>query len=348
MLTRSLAGRLGWQEILLTGLALMFATIPEELPILIAAVLAVGVRTLSRSQVFIKELKAMESLALVDVVLSDKTGTLTMNKLELKDLYTSEGGEVRQTPVHEASLLLRAWASLREEDLAAPESTTKRGGQPGVTAPAKAPATTSTDPFDAAVLEALAQGRVADAGVGGDSTAREYPFESTSKLAGRLLYAAPGSSGELVLFLKGAPECVLRCCAGDHAALTALLEEAAGRGLRQVAYARLDLTVGSEDEVAEVAEWLAALGEVRGATLQGVMCFEDTIRAEVEGAVASLHEAGIRVAMVTGDHPLAATEMGIKAGILSPDTPAGTWEGEGTGERRYIERGGNKLRCYRQ
>ena len=62
------------QEALLTGLALCFATIPEELPLLIAAVLAVGALTLSHKNIYVKSLKAQESLAYVDTILTDKTG----------------------------------------------------------------------------------------------------------------------------------------------------------------------------------------------------------------------------------------------------------------------------------
>lgn len=67
-----------WKEVILTALSLAFATIPEELPILIAGVLAVGGMALSRRKIFVKNLRAQESLAYVDVVLTDKTGTLTV------------------------------------------------------------------------------------------------------------------------------------------------------------------------------------------------------------------------------------------------------------------------------
>lgn len=67
-----------WQDVILTALSLAFATIPEELPILITGVLAVGGLALSRRNIFVKNLKAQESLAYVDTLLTDKTGTLTV------------------------------------------------------------------------------------------------------------------------------------------------------------------------------------------------------------------------------------------------------------------------------
>uniref|UniRef100_A0A7I4DNP2 P-type Cu(+) transporter n=1 Tax=Physcomitrium patens TaxID=3218 RepID=A0A7I4DNP2_PHYPA len=79
-----------WQDILLSGLSLAFASIPEELPILIAAVLAVGSQTLSRKNVYVKYLRAAENLGFVDTVITDKTGTLTENKLRLHSMHFGE------------------------------------------------------------------------------------------------------------------------------------------------------------------------------------------------------------------------------------------------------------------
>lgn len=80
-----------WQDILLSGLSLAFATIPEELPILIAAVLAVGSQKLSLKNVYVKYLRAAENLGFVDTVLTDKTGTLTENKLSLHSGHFGTG-----------------------------------------------------------------------------------------------------------------------------------------------------------------------------------------------------------------------------------------------------------------
>eukprot|EP00243_Klebsormidium_subtile_P005587 TRINITY_DN224_c0_g1_i5.p1 TRINITY_DN224_c0_g1~~TRINITY_DN224_c0_g1_i5.p1 ORF type:complete len:812 (+),score=132.78 TRINITY_DN224_c0_g1_i5:515-2950(+) len=77
-----------WQSVLLTGLSLLFATVPEELPILITATLAVSSQALSSRSIFVKRLRAAESLAYVDTILTDKTGTLTHNKLRLETVWT--------------------------------------------------------------------------------------------------------------------------------------------------------------------------------------------------------------------------------------------------------------------
>ena len=87
-----------WQDILLISLSLAFATIPEELPILIAAVLAVGARALAKTGIYVKRLRAMESLAYVDVILTDKTGTLTQNKLSLSHMLVPAEGRLLPAP----------------------------------------------------------------------------------------------------------------------------------------------------------------------------------------------------------------------------------------------------------
>ena len=112
-----------WQDILLSGLSLAFASIPEELPILIAAVLAVGSQTLSRKNVYVKYLRAAENLGFVDTVLTDKTGTLTENKLILHSMHFGEC----LVPANEMTLriaegcdvtgleaLLKAWVFMSE------------------------------------------------------------------------------------------------------------------------------------------------------------------------------------------------------------------------------------------
>lgn len=113
-----------WQDIILSGLSLAFATIPEELPILIAAVLAVGSQTLSRKNVYVKYLRAAENLGFVDTVLTDKTGTLTENKLVLHSMHFGEclvtaheivsarDAEGFDVPSFEA--LLKAWVFMSE------------------------------------------------------------------------------------------------------------------------------------------------------------------------------------------------------------------------------------------
>eukprot|EP00271_Cylindrocystis_brebissonii_P008768 TRINITY_DN23257_c0_g1_i1.p1 TRINITY_DN23257_c0_g1~~TRINITY_DN23257_c0_g1_i1.p1 ORF type:complete len:1087 (+),score=134.22 TRINITY_DN23257_c0_g1_i1:592-3852(+) len=126
-----------WQEIVLSGLSLMFVTIPEELPMLMACVLAIGGLTLSRRSIFTKQLRAIENLGFVDVVMTDKTGTLTENKLTIKGVWTGEeliaqgggsgkpGGKMGGTDAELS--LLEAWLFM--SNLVEVERTSKDLGQ---------------------------------------------------------------------------------------------------------------------------------------------------------------------------------------------------------------------------
>jgi hypothetical protein len=118
-----------WQDILLSGLSLAFASIPEELPILIAAVLAVGSQTLSRRNVYVKFLRAAENLGFVDTVLTDKTGTLTENKLILHSMHFGDclvpANEITSRIEESGSgfeALLKAWVFMSEIGDVAKES----------------------------------------------------------------------------------------------------------------------------------------------------------------------------------------------------------------------------------
>lgn len=117
-----------WKDVLLSALSLAFATIPEELPILIAAVLAVGCQTLSSANVYVKNLRAAENLGYVNVILTDKTGTLTANQLVLKKILTvglgtQETASETSNPVEETchdslsvQKLLAAWGFMVDSD----------------------------------------------------------------------------------------------------------------------------------------------------------------------------------------------------------------------------------------
>lgn len=331
-----------WEDIVLTGLSLAFATIPEELPILIAAVLAVGAQALSVRGVFIKRLRALEALPYVDVVLTDKTGTLTTGAMALVSALEPEISERTGVPglsrvdANRGSggtrglkalpaALLQSWACLVEEGpYASGES---------------ASVTTSADAFDAAVLTAISQGALApphpEAGL---TVLSERPFDQTIKLAARaFLTSSTGKLPAATIVVKGAPEAVLQRCGtmavgerdmslsnADRATLLGAIDAAAADGVRMVAYGRVTaLLPEAETTPPEAADSLLATllsstghaGPFRLAFC-GALCFEDPLRPEAAGAVAVCKGAGIHVAMVTGDHPHAALSIARQAGIF--------------------------------
>lgn len=411
-----LVREMSWQNIVLIALSLAFATIPEELPILIAAVLAVGARSLARAYIFVKRLRAMESLAYVDVVLTDKTGTLTQNRLQLSHALVAGHNDdqvvsiIKQfdsskkkmadsgdgADMLQRSLLLVAWTSMIEtdSDTNATDSTTdSRTGPIGSAADGSASSAPAfADPFHAAVcstLDSAALQQLQHGFIASHNLAADCPFDQRIKLAGRMfnhiaeassslaVHSPSGSSatsaaGTRLLVISGAPEAVIERCTMSNTAGTSHLnstapqlangapttltpksrealmrqvEAAAHRGLRMVAYASrvLPALASAVHAVADPASSQASsmstlplasvlpsnaavntsgddtvdvLAHASGLVFLGVLCFQDPLRPEVPGAIQRARCAGIRVSMVTGDHPLAASAIARSADIL--------------------------------
>ncbi len=300
-----LAG-LAVEDMLLTGLTLAFATIPEELPILITIVLGIGSFKLARRGAIVKRLQAAETLGSVSVVATDKTGTLTENRMRLAEVFV-EGepmapGAALRTPTGRRLIQMAV--------LASDAQTTRSNGHVEFIG----------DPTEAALLAAA---EVAGLGVD-DIRARykileEHPFDDDRKRMSVVAEGLTGPDGDRVLAVKGAPESVLAECAvshgqaddGDQAgrdAIQARADEMASRGLRVLAVA--ERTLGPDER----SDRPAADAET-ALTFLGLVGLEDPPRPEAAAAVASLQAAGIRVLMLTGDHPTTAAAIAEQVGI---------------------------------
>lgn len=271
-----------WQNVVLTALSLAFATIPEELPILVVAVLAIGALSLSQVNLYVKDMKAIESLAFVDTILTDKTGTLTTNTLALSATIIS--GEKGPEFLKFSSLdglsknpsigpLFRAWYAFVVD----PSSPVETCGY--------------MDPFDIAVITLFPQMSSRPIGL---KVVSEVPFSPETKISKRDAITAEGA----VTFLKGAPENVLSECfaPAEREAFLGIMSEAASQGLRILAYA-------------------AHYREHSHFSLLGMLCFEDPLCTGVTKAVAQCLSASVRVAIITGDHPKAASAVATQVGM---------------------------------
>ncbi len=277
---------LGWlvagqplKEMILTGLSLAFATIPEELPIIITMVLALGGYRLSRHHAIVRHLRAVETLGAITTIATDKTGTLTENRMALQRLEPPE-----------ASLTLLTLGSLCNE--------------------ASSPAL--GDPLETALLRAAG-----DAGLDSAGLRREHPlydefsFDATHKRM-TVLYR---HNNTIQAAVKGAPEAILPLCThtADGAPLTDqsrqnaldLVAEMAGAGLRVIAFAHkiVDQLLESRTQVES------------GLTFVGLAGLADPPRAEVPSAIATCVGAGIRTVMITGDHPQTAVAIAKQIGL---------------------------------
>ncbi|MBN1316705.1 MAG: cation-transporting P-type ATPase, partial [Anaerolineales bacterium] len=272
------------EQMLLTGLSLAFATIPEELPIIITMVLALGAFRLSKKNAIVKRLNAVESLGSVTVIATDKTGTLTENRMQIA-CYEPDALRMR---------MLKIGALCNDAIV--------NGKNLG-------------DPVDTALLrEAQKAGLDSKAVHGGNEIVDEYTFDNVRKR----MSCVYKNHGRRFAAVKGAPESILDQCdfyaegqvvspmtASVRQVLLNRVAEMAAGGLRVIALAERDLT---EDELSqeEVESKL---------TFVGLIGLADPPRPEAKEAIAVCRRAGIRTIMVSGDHPLTALAVGRQVGL---------------------------------
>ncbi len=278
----TLAAGLSLGDAVIFAIGLLVANVPEGLLPTITLALAVGVRQLARRRALVKELSAVETLGSTTVICTDKTGTLTENRMRVADRWLA--------PEVDEARLARALVSCTTAEL----GPTGRG-EDGI-----------GDPTELALLELGAR-------LGGDPSRerRERDRLTLNHFDPRLrrMSVVQRVEGARVIALKGAPDAVLdRCGAGAGAAAIAQAEAFAARGLRVLAVA--DRTLGPDETLPadrDAAE--------TGLTLLALVALVDPPRPGVADAVATCHAAGIRIHIVTGDHGLTAAEIARRVGI---------------------------------
>ena len=272
----------------LTALSLAVAAIPEALPTVVTVALALGVRVMSRRNALVRKLSAVEALGSVTVICSDKTGTLTENRMTVRELRAA-GPEAEKR-------LFQALAL--SNDATVDASGALRG-----------------DPTETALLAAaLAAGYVkADLAKEWPRVA-ELPFSADR---GMMSTVHRHGDGRLV-FVKGAPERIFERCRNalvtggigpfDTAEATAAVSDMASQGYRVLAFAFAEL--GNDARLLEASEIEQRL------TFIGLVGLIDPPRKEAANAISLCLSAGIRPVMITGDHPETARAIARKIGIL--------------------------------
>jgi Ca2+-transporting ATPase len=286
----------------MTAVSLAVAAIPEALPAVVTILLALGARRMVRENALVRRLPAVETLGSVTWICSDKTGTLTQNRMTVQQVWCA--GRLAGAPGEFAGtaagrLLLDALV-LNSDAQRAADGTL--AGDPTETALVKAAIDAGADPAEAAARLPRVD---------------EVPFDSVRKR----MTTVHRDGSESLAITKGAPESVLAVCetvlAADgerplpRAALAAEAERMAADGLRVLAFAVRRLGAGP-DAPADTIE--------SGLCLVGLVGLIDPPRDEARDAVALCRSAGIVPVMITGDHPATARAIAARLGIGEPGT----------------------------
>jgi magnesium-transporting ATPase (P-type) len=310
-------------DVLLVGVSLAVAAVPEGLPAVLSVVLALGVQRMARRHAIVKRLASVETLGSASVVCSDKTGTLTKNEMTIRKIVTASGevdvtgegyrpeGEllVDGRPIADDGLLDEVRSVIGGGSLANDAVLEESGGEWVI----------QGDPTDAAFL-------VAEAKIEGLTEAREerfarvgeVPFSSERKLMSTL--QTDELQGGIAVVTTGAPDVLLSRCTDERvagttrrlddvrrAAILAGVDRLAGNALRTLAVAYRAVPPGERPPADESVE--------RDLTYLGLVGIIDPPRPEARVAMADAANAGIRTVMITGDHPITAVRIADDLGI---------------------------------
>lgn len=284
----------GLLESLLASIALIMAILPEEIPVILTVFLALGAWRISQRKVLTRRVPAVESLGAITVLAVDKTGTLTENRMQVAELqlesarFVHAGADTLEEPFHE----LVEFAMLA----------------------------TPSDPFDP--MEKAIQQFGLHWLTGTEHVHAEWSPEfeyglSPDILAMTRVFPA-GSSTQHMLATKGAPEAVVDLCHLDAAHARSILGQAgamAARGLRVLGVARGRWQGESPPRSQHDFDF----------QFLGLLGFVDPPRAEVPAAIAECRAAGVRIIMLTGDHPATALAIAREVGLSErPDVISGS------------------------
>jgi Ca2+-transporting ATPase len=306
-------------EVFMASVSLAVAAIPEGLPAVVTVILAVGLRRMVRRNALIRKLPSAETLGCVTVICSDKTGTLTRNEMTVERIITSASSfEVTGVGYSPSGMFLLDSEPIRPEShselLAILEAGVYCNRARLITTQRETICQVLGDPTEGALLVVARK-----AGLPHELDGRivhENPFDSERKL---MSVVVAMDDGRTIMYVKGAPEVVLRNCVREQTAFRAQpLEPQSRDRLREqsaamaadslrvlaVAYKLIDAQANEENE--------------SDLTFLGLIGMRDLPREEAREAVRKCYLAGIRPVMITGDHPATALAIASKLGIGGP------------------------------
>lgn len=284
------------------GIGIIVANVPEGLLPTVTLSLAMASRRMAARNALIRHLPAVEALGCTTVICTDKTGTLTLNRMSVRRIFAQD--RVMDATPENLAALREICPQLFEVALCCHDLKKSDGGWLG-------------DPMEVALVQ-MAQTVLGPQPVGAPRV-NEIPFDSQKKR----LSTIHASAGGTILYCKGAPEVVLERCThamsaggitrltASHAAGYKTAAERMGQcGLRVLALAWRELPANTDPATAD-----------RDMVMAGLVGLEDPPQPEVAGALRQCREAGIKVIMVTGDHPQTAMAIAREIGMIQSENP---------------------------
>lgn len=292
---------LGWLDMLMTSISLAVAAIPEGLPAIVTIVLALGVQRMVRKNAIVRRLPAVETLGSASVICTDKTGTLTQNRMTLKQAYTAgKREELGLSPSSATLSLVRMGALCTDSTVQQVDGRLTMVG----------------DPTETAILAyALEQGLSKDLLLAENPRLIEMPFDSDRKLMSSVHLVGDRK----LVVVKGAPEILCGLCTSGYDAGVDEAYEEMGRDALRV----LGIAYKYIEEIPV---------DCRPDDLECDLCFAgllgmiDPPRPEAVRAIRECRSAGIQTVMITGDHIHTASAIARQMGILHDESEAITGE----------------------
>lgn len=286
-------------ELFLTSVSLAVAAIPEGLPAIVTIVLSIGVTKLAKKNAIIRNLPAVETLGSASVICSDKTGTLTQNKMTLVKAWSNGQDDVvdiTSNDPKEIKELLKLGTLCSDGSIALIDGQEKSIGDP-----------TETSIIAAAMKNGMTKEQLNEK----YPRVAELPFDSDRKLMSTI----NKMDDRLVVITKGALDSMIpRLKSGDVEKAKKLNEEMSKNALRVLAIA--------EKEIDEIPKNLDSETLEKDLSLKGLVAMIDPARPEAKEAVKVCKKAGIRPVMITGDHVITASAIAKELGILNPGDKA--------------------------
>ncbi|HRZ85365.1 MAG TPA: cation-translocating P-type ATPase [Candidatus Paceibacterota bacterium] len=278
----------GWLHGLLTGLTLAMSVLPEEFPVVLTVFLALGAWRMSKKKVLARRQHAIQSLGSATVLCVDKTGTLTLNRMTIKKIYSNS-----KTLDLSKSKLDDSFHELIETSILASQK----------------------DPFDPMekAIKNLSKEVKFEHNFSSLKLIKEFPL-TKEILATSSVWES--DKKEIFVATKGAPESIFSLCHLNSSEKTKLLKEVekmASEGLRVIGVAKSSIkNLDHEDKV-----------DMFNYRFIGLIGFEDPIRPGVASAIKECYNAGIKVMMITGDYPVTAKNIGLQIGLVKCDVITG-------------------------